>query len=108
MKLRRTMKAQSPKKKEKERTNNNNKEKKKRISVRPEEGSRSGQRKCSKKKDFGQIRGYAARCMFIFPTKAIKKSAKPSIIFVTHGPSPWDPEWIVREKQFGWQGSDFW
>ena len=42
MKLRRTMKAQSPKKKEKERTNNNNREKKKRISVRPEEGSRSG------------------------------------------------------------------
>ena len=47
MKLRRTMKAQSPKKKEKERN-------KKRISVRPEdmqqeEGSRSGQRICNKK-----------------------------------------------------------
>ena len=37
MKLRRTMKAQSPKKKEKERYNNNNKEKKKRIPVRPKD-----------------------------------------------------------------------
>ena len=33
--------------------------------------------------------------------KAVKNPAKPSIIFVTHGPSLWDPEWIVREKWFG-------
>ena len=51
MKLRRTMKAQSPKKKEKERynnNNNNNKEKKKRIPSRQEEGSRA-------------VKGHAAR-----------------------------------------------
>ena len=47
MKLRRTMKAQSPKKKEKERN-------KKRISVRPE-GT------CNKKKDPDQAKGYATR-----------------------------------------------
>ena len=52
MKLRRTIKAQSPKKKEKERNNNNNNNK--RISVRledmqQEEGSLLGQRICSKK-----------------------------------------------------------
>ena len=40
-----------------------------RIPVRLEEGSRSGQRICSKKKDPSQTRGYVARCMFIFPTK---------------------------------------
>ena len=28
-------------------------------------------------------------------------SKKLGIIFVTHGPSLWDPEWIVREKWFG-------
>jgi len=53
MKLRRTMKAQSPKKKEKERNNNNNNNKEKRR------GSWSGQRSCSK--DLGQVRGHAAR-----------------------------------------------
>ena len=53
MKLRRTMKAQNPKKKEKERNNNNNKEKRK--------GSQSSQRTCSKKKDPSRVRGYAAR-----------------------------------------------
>ena len=76
MKLRRTMKAQNPKKKEKERKKNNNNKEKRR-------GSRSGQRTCSK--DLGQARwyaaristkGYAARYMFIFPTKAIKNLAK--------------------------------
>ena len=44
MKLRKTMKAQSPKKKENRRNNNNNKRKKKRISIRSEDmqqGSRS-------------------------------------------------------------------
>ena len=41
------------------------------------------------------------RCMFIFPTKAIKNPGKPCIIFVTLGPSPWDPELVVREKWFG-------
>ena len=40
--------------------------------------------------------------MFRFPAKKpLKNPAKSSIIFVTHGPSPWDPEWIVREKWFG-------
>ena len=33
--------------------------------------------------------------------KPLKNLAKPSIIFVTHGPNPWDLEWIVREKWFG-------
>ena len=68
MKLKRIMKAQNPKKKEKERNNNNNKEKRR--------GSRSDQRICSKKKDPSQTRGYAKRCMFIFPKKTIKKSSK--------------------------------
>ena len=56
MKLRRTMRAQSPKKKEKERKNKNKKKKKRRDSglVKPkdmqqEEGYRLGQRICSKK-----------------------------------------------------------
>ena len=54
MKLKRTMKAQSPKKKEKkDRNNNNNKEKRRE--------SRLGQRTCSNKKDIGWVRGYAAR-----------------------------------------------
>ena len=68
------MMAQRPKKKEKERYNNNNKEKKKRIPSRQEEGSRLGQRTCSK--DLGQTRGHAARrinikalCMFRFLAK---------------------------------------
>ena len=91
MKLKRIMKAQSSKKKEKER-NNNNKEKRR--------GSRPGQ-----KKDPGQARGYAARRRFpnrpedmqqdvcsYFQQKPLKIPAKPGIIFVTHGPSPWDPE----------------
>ena len=94
MKLRRTMKAQSPKKKkEKER---NNKEKRRGSQsedmqqgsqARPEDmhqGSRPGQKTCSK--DLGQARGYAARrinikalCMFRFPTKkAIKNPAQSS------------------------------
>ena len=33
--------------------------------------------------------------------KTIKNPTEPGIIFVTHGPSPWDFEWIVREKWFG-------
>ena len=33
--------------------------------------------------------------------KAIKKSNKIGIFFVIHGPSPWDLEWIIREKWFG-------
>ena len=33
--------------------------------------------------------------------KAIKNPAKIGIFFVTHGPSPWDPKWIVKEKWFG-------
>ena len=33
--------------------------------------------------------------------KPLKIQQKPGIIFVTHGPSPWNPEWIVREKLFG-------
>ena len=70
MNLRRTMKAQNPKKKEKERNNNNN------NNNNNKRGSRSGQRICSKKKDPNQTRGYAARFMFIFPTKAIKKFSK--------------------------------
>ena len=37
-----------------------------------------------------------------FQQKPLKNPAKPDIIFVTHGPSPWDPEWIVREEWFGW------
>ena len=42
------------------------------------------------------------RRMFRFPVKkAIKNPTKPCIIFVTHGPSSWDPAWIVREKWFG-------
>ena len=28
-------------------------------------------------------------------------TTKPGTIFVTYGLSPWDPEWIVREKWFG-------
>ena len=82
MKLRRTMKAQNPKKKEKERNNNNNNNNKEKR-----RGSRSGQRTCSK--DLGQARGYAARIstrgyaaryMFIFPTKAIKNLAKNQVL----------------------------
>ena len=101
MKLRRIMKTQSSKKKEKER-NNNNKEKRR--------GSQSGQRK-----DPSQARGYAARRRIPvrpkdmqqdvcsdFQQKPLKNPAKPGIIFVTHGPNPWDPEWIVREEWFGW------
>ena len=109
MKLRRTMKAQNPKKKEKERINNNNKEKRKgsrpgqrkdpgqargRIPIRPkdmqqEEGSQSDQGICSK------------MYVHISNKKPLKNPTKLGIIIVTHGPSPWDPEWIVREKWFG-------
>ena len=72
MKLRRTMKAQSPKKKEKER---NNKEKEEDLSQRTcSKDLRQDQRTCSK--DLDQARGYAARrinvkalCMFRFPAK---------------------------------------
>ena len=40
--------------------------------------------------------------MFRFPAKKpLKNPAKSSIIFVTHGPSLWDPELVVREKWFG-------
>ena len=59
MKLRRTMKAQNPKKKEKENNNNNNNNKEKRR------GSWSGQRTCSKKKDPSRAREYAARIINI-------------------------------------------
>ena len=42
------------------------------------------------------------RCMFRFPVKkAIKNPEKLGLIFVTHSPSPWDLELIVREKWFG-------
>ena len=95
MKLRRTMKAQSPKKKEK---------KKGIVMIK----------KKKKKKDPGQARGYVARrripvrpedmqqdiCSY-FQQKLLKNLAKPGIIFVTHSPSSWDPEWIVREEWFG-------
>ena len=72
MKLKRTMKAQSPKKKEKER---NNKEKKRGSrSEDMQQGSRARPETCSK--DLGQARGYAARrinikalCMFRFLAK---------------------------------------
>ena len=37
-----------------------------------------------------------------FQQKPLKNPTKPGIIFVTHGPNPWDPEWIVREEWFGW------
>ena len=74
MKLRRTMKAQSPKKKEKERYNNNNKEKKRRIPIRLEDmqrGSWSDQRTCSKKNQHqGPI------YVQIFSKKAIKNPTK--------------------------------
>ena len=53
MKLRRTMKIQSPKKKEKKRNNNNNNNNKEKR-----RGSQLGQRK---KKDYGRARGYATR-----------------------------------------------
>ena len=36
-----------------------------------------------------------------YQQKAIKNPAKLGIIFITYGPSPWDPKWIVREKWFG-------
>ena len=36
-----------------------------------------------------------------FQKKPLKNPVKPGIIFVTHGPRPRDPEWIVREKWFG-------
>ena len=53
MKLRRTMKAQSPKKKEKERNNNNNNKEDLDLvrleDMQQEEGSQSSQRTCSKK-----------------------------------------------------------
>ena len=98
MKLRRTMKAQNPKKKKKEINNNNNKEKRR--------GSQSSQRTCSK--DLGQARGYAVRrinikalCMFRPTQRPLKIQQNPGIIFVTHSPSPWDPEWIVRKEWFG-------
>ena len=40
--------------------------------------------------------------MFRFPAKRpLKIQQKLGIIFVTHGPSPWDPKWIIREKWFG-------
>ena len=39
--------------------------------------------------------------MFRFLAKAIKNPAKPGVIFVTHGPSLWDPKLVVREKWFG-------
>ena len=109
MKLRRTMKAQSSKKKKKKEIVIIIKRRRglrlgqarghaARISVRPEEmqqGSQSGQRICSKK---NQHQGP----MYVQThTKAIKNLEKPGIIFVTHGPSPWDLEWIVREKWFG-------
>ena len=68
MKLRRTMKAQSPKKKEK----------KKEIIIIIKK----------KEEDLGQARGHAGRILV----------SKIGIFFVTHGPSLWDPEWIVRKK----------
>ena len=85
MKLRRTMKAQSPKKKRKM----------KEIIKKKEEDL--GQRTCSK--DLGQVRGYAARrinikalCMFRFPTKkAIKNPAQSSERTRLRYPEAWDP-----------------
>ena len=42
------------------------------------------------------------KCMFRFlvKKKSLKNLAKLGIIFETNGLSPWDPEWIVREKCF--------
>ena len=37
-----------------------------------------------------------------FQQKPLKNPTKPGIIFITHGPSPWDPMLAVREKWFGW------
>ena len=71
MKLRRTMKAQNPKKKEKERNNNNNNKEKRR-------GSRSGQTTCSKMKDPSRARGYAIRRINI---KALGYMGKPRCKF---------------------------
>ena len=101
MKLKRTVKAQSPKKERNNNNTNSNKEKRR--------GSRSGQRM-----NPGRAKGYAARrripvrpedmqqdiCSY-FQQKLLKNLAKPGIIFVTHSPSSWDPEWIVREEWFG-------
>ena len=43
-----------------------------------------------------------------FQQNPLKNPAKRGIIFVTHGPSPWDPKLVVREKWFGRYGNDFW
>ena len=115
---------ESPKS-QKEGNNNNNKETKKRISVRPkdmQQGSRSKDMQQEEHQGprtlicpFEALRrgpwltyGKAKVCVQISNKKTIKNPAKTGIIFVTHGPSPWDPEQIVREKLFGWQGNDFW
>ena len=73
MKLRRTMKAQNPKKKEKER---NNKEKKKRTSVRGHAAMISGKTRGHAARISGKTRGYVVRrinikalCMFRFLAK---------------------------------------
>ena len=44
-----------------------------------------------KEEDLGQVRGHAGRISV----------SKIGIFFVTYCPSPWDLEWIVREKWFG-------
>ena len=97
MKLRRIMKAQSPKKKEKERynnNNNNNKEKKKRISIRGHATRISG-----------KARGYVVRrinikalCMFRFPAKMPLKIQQNLVKELGQDtkrlPEGWDP-WDV-------------
>ena len=73
------MKAQSPKKKEKERNNNNNNKEEDPDLVRPEgmqqeEGSRSGQRICSKKNQHQGPR------TLMGPFEALRRGA-----WLTHG-----------------------
>ena len=90
MKLRRAMKAQSPKKKEKER---NNKEKR-RESQSEDMQQGSSQRICNKKNQHQSP-------MYVQISRKKNPANKIGIIFVTHGPSSWDPEWMVKEKWFG-------
>ena len=80
MKLRRTMKAQSPKKKEKERNNsNNNKRRGPRLSQALDVSFRN-----LEKRTLADIWESQGVCLD-FQQKAIKNLAKLGIIFVTHG-----------------------
>ena len=101
MKLRRTMKAQSPKKKEKERNKKKNEEEEEDLDlVRPEDmqqDENQGPRTLMCPFEalrrgpwltYGKTKVYVQIFSPKKKKKTIKNPTEPGIIFVTHGPSP--------------------